>query len=435
MRLEASEDEVFSSTVREDSHGISLRLQSVPPLRPPFVIVLLLCGLPGAGKSTLARVLADRWYQYQREMTGIPPHQSRDEIVRIIEYDSIQEQILLEQCARMNSLSGPDDGLSEAAENNLIFVNEFSDDALRSWKATRRVALTKLEHTLKEFLVRGDSCSQAQKLVLVDDNFYLRSMRKQVYQTCQRCLRACQDQTKQDDGGLSGTFTAAGLPSESTSTSPPVRGDAGTVLAFASLHVDVPLSVCQERNRTRPRPVPSTVLERMDRLFERPFTIPLRDACGFDLDEELSSSVMPGTPRFEQCTCRVSSGDDVSSQAWQFLMRVARGQEHAAALQIDTTMDTTTTVVPVSLRHQFDQTLRKAVGRAVQFHRGVALVANQARKQALAGRNESYHDLQSSYGLFVDQVLEWNGWTTAAERDRVEEELNDLFGNDAASIH
>jgi tRNA uridine 5-carbamoylmethylation protein Kti12 len=435
MRLEASVDHVFSSTLREDSHGnegISVQLESEPPLPPPFVIVLLLCGLPGAGKSTLARVLADRWYQYQREMTGIPPHQSRDEVVCTIEYDSIQEQILLEKCARPNSLSGPDDKLSEGAGNDVKFINEFSEDELRSWRATRRIALSKLEHTLKKFLLRGDLCAQAQKLVLVDDNFYLRSMRKQVYQTCQRCLQACQDQTKHDDGCLSGAFTVTALPSEPTSASPSVRRDVTTRMAFASLHVDVPLSVCQARNRTRLRPVPSAVLERMDQLFERPFTTSLGDTSDFALAEKTNSAAVSGAPRFEQCTCRVSSSDD---EAWQFLTRVAGGQEHAAALQINTTMDTTTTVVPVSLRHQFDQTLRKAVGRAVQFHRGVALAANQAHKQALAGRNESYHDLQSSYRFFVDQVLEWNGWNSAAERDRVEEELNDLFAIDAASIH
>ena len=93
----------------------------------PPTIVLLLCGLPGAGKSRLVASLPS---------TAIP-----------IEYDQVQDDLLL-------------------------------DNSLEAWRTSRHVALEQLSQHL----------SSSSQLIVLDDNFYWRSMRKQVYQTCQQYL-------------------------------------------------------------------------------------------------------------------------------------------------------------------------------------------------------------------------------------------------------
>ena len=80
-----------------------------------------------------------------------------------------------------------------------------------------------------------------QQIILMDDNYYLRSMRKQVFMTCQQVV-------SQQLGDNPTTFQ----------------------IAMVSVWLDTPVEMCLERNQGRKRRVPVTVIERMSRQMEIP---------------------------------------------------------------------------------------------------------------------------------------------------------------------
>jgi tRNA uridine 5-carbamoylmethylation protein Kti12 len=142
--------------------------------------VLLLVGLPGAGKSSLARWLCE----------------SKTSVVHI-EYDQVAES------------------LNEKEE-------------LEAWRKSRVVALEKFSKHLEE---------DPGGLIVMDDNFHLRSMRKTIY-------RICQDYV--------------------------LKGN--TTVLYGVVFVDTPLDVCLTRNGTRAieSRVPAEVIEKMAITLELP---------------------------------------------------------------------------------------------------------------------------------------------------------------------
>lgn len=118
------------------------------------VVLCLLCGLPAAGKSTLSRALSRL----------LPPHQGWD--CSVLVYDELIPQ---------EAPGPPEPG----------------------WKGRRREVLSQLERRL-----RGPPGPAAQRglpepgaaprplCIVLDDNFYYRSMRYEVYQLARKCNRA-----------------------------------------------------------------------------------------------------------------------------------------------------------------------------------------------------------------------------------------------------
>jgi tRNA uridine 5-carbamoylmethylation protein Kti12 len=136
--------------------------------------VLLLMGLPGSGKSTLSKKILE----------SLPGSLH-------VEYDAVANEMIVEEC-----------------------------DELQAWRLSRHAALKRLDYLLGE---RGPT-------ILMDDNFHLSSMRKQVYHVCQRY--------------------------------PNVR--------FGILWLDTPLEICLERNQQRLRLVPQDVIIKMHTTLEPP---------------------------------------------------------------------------------------------------------------------------------------------------------------------
>ena len=158
--------------------------------------LLSFCGLPGAGKTTLAKRLVR--YLTEKHPNVLP---------KLISFDEVGEQA----------------GLDE----------EYSPEV---WKANRRKAHSLVESELKQDLDVDAACQpreswKGEKLVIVDDNMHLRSMRRQLY------LLARKHRT-----------------------------------AFITLYVETPLSVALESNNSREKKnkVPMHVITKMNHDLEVP---------------------------------------------------------------------------------------------------------------------------------------------------------------------
>lgn len=292
------------------------------------ITVVLVGGLPGAGKSHLCRDLTERLN------------------ARHIEYDALEEEL--------------DQG-----------------DPIDMWRQARTSALQQLQECLE---------TNENTLVILDDNFYLRSMRKQVYQVCQ--------------------------PFATTKR-----------LFFATLWIDTKLEACLERNQQRTRAIDSSVIVKMARNAEPPVSDGLYhwdagsrqlDGVSLDLfDEALSFIKQLST----QPHCRVRPIVDES-------MEQARLERERA-------------VTAASTRHAVDQQLRVCVRRVVESLQRrncekerlgqVAAAANRVRQTLLKadGRAESTptaDDFMGKLWLELGEVLDLE------EKEAISRALDGLDG-------
>jgi len=119
-------------------------------------MILILCGLPGAGKSHWARRLqASASSSRKEEETG----SGCDDEVRHVEFDAVESGLL-----------------REASDN------DDDDNPLDTWHRARVMALEQAEAILRE-----EAAERRRRLVLVlDDNMYYVSMRRESYQLAAR---------------------------------------------------------------------------------------------------------------------------------------------------------------------------------------------------------------------------------------------------------
>ena len=177
--------------------------------------VLLVCGLPAAGKSTIC----------SKVMSSDLVRTKYNEIIEV-NYDritvDISSKLKRQQADDAVEATGTDDGKMAG--------HHFTDIDLEAWRKTRTYALEHLES-----LFQRQKCDQqnvtrnSNTLINVDDNFFLRSMRREVYKICQRHVTN------------------------------------HNMIGFSILHVDVPVEVCLKRNKSREgkAQVPDAVIERM----------------------------------------------------------------------------------------------------------------------------------------------------------------------------
>jgi tRNA uridine 5-carbamoylmethylation protein Kti12 len=256
-------------------------------------IVILLCGLPGAGKSTLARLFLDK--------------QGASSIA-LIEYDDLQDSLLT------------------------IMKGEVFDEQhmLQAWKSSRTLAL----QTLSERLDDSNT-----KFLFLDDNFYLQSMRKQIYQVCQNHITANNN------------------------------NNTDRVIHFGLVWMETPVDVCLERNQQRPqqRRVPDTVIHHMQHKWEAPGEKgAVWEKSVLRLDGTTSRSthlqVLQQYLTSEQLTVVLPREDPAVEEA-----RVAAARQETQA----------------SRAHQLDQYLRCCVQTVAQHQKQCAGPANQCRKRLL----------------------------------------------------
>ena len=135
--------------------------------------LLTMCGLPGAGKSTLARAVAAR-----AESDGIR--------VSLVSFDDIERRVATEKSEASASLRGDDAG----------DLTPGFDAA--TWKAARVEALATVERLLlceaeAENVDEdggGEKDHRRRALIIADDNFYYAGMRQQCHVKAARRRRA-----------------------------------------------------------------------------------------------------------------------------------------------------------------------------------------------------------------------------------------------------
>ena len=317
--------------------------------------VLLLCGLPGAGKSSLA----SRWAAAMRK-------NNNDAAIVLLEYDQIQESILL---TNNNNKPQTDDDDNDDQEED----PSEEERARQAWRASRRQALDSLRHHLQP---QEEPSSTTSKFILLDDNFFLRSMRKQVYQVCQ------QEQQQQQQSLLS-------------STSSTIR-----TIFFGVIWLDTPLAVCRHRNQQRGAraAVPDEILVRMQARFEAPtITNPwerpvLRLQVLENENEHANSSHVDAMCHF----CRHDVQEVPSSPPPPPLCDARPSQ-------------------PPSPRQQLDQTLRACVSVVAHLRPRDASRANAVRQALLLlSRQHSTNEEPSLLSLLPEafvQGLDTTDWT------------------------
>jgi O-phosphoseryl-tRNA(Sec) kinase len=192
--------------------------------------LLTMCGLPGAGKSTLARAVAAR-----AESDGIR--------VSLVSFDDVERRLASEK-SEASASRGDDAGGSTPGFD------------AATWKAARLEALATVERLLlseAEASVGedggGEKDDRRRALIIADDNFYYAGMRQQ----CHRIARR-------------------------------------TNAAHAQLFVSISVAQAHARNESRHLNdvVPRDALERMADQFEPPAAIERDDCVSASRDENLA---------------------------------------------------------------------------------------------------------------------------------------------------
>ncbi|XP_027582248.1 L-seryl-tRNA(Sec) kinase [Pipra filicauda] len=264
----------------------------------------LLCGLPAAGKSSLARALCRRL------------RQRPDWACALLHYD----ELIPDEAFRARAPgAGPREPLP----------------LVPGWKQSRRELLQCLEGLLRALLTgaplpgpaqpgwerflrccrreglleaaQGDGGAPARPLcLLLDDNFYYQSMRYEVYQLARKYS-----------------------------------------LGFCQLFLDCPLECCLQRNRLRSDPVPEQTIHLMARKIEMP-----------DLKKNA----------WEQHSLILRSSDCISEDNEQIINLLATALENPARPNEEDTeqKDTDRAICAASAVHQADQACRRVISQAMK---------------------------------------------------------------------
>lgn len=189
------------------------------PLRKACVLCLV--GIPGSGKSTIARAIIE--LNKQSGSHNLSSHidetdGSRFDDIILIDYDDLTtKQLTLRNDNSRSSCS--------------------SFDSIEAWRNSRVVALQKLKDSLSTHFTSSTD-DNSNLLIILDDNFHLRSMRREIYRSCQEIIeRHPQAQ-----------------------------------IGFAVLFCSAPLAACFQRNdlRSGKERIPRDVINRMAMGIEQP---------------------------------------------------------------------------------------------------------------------------------------------------------------------
>ena len=253
--------------------------------------------------------------------------------LKYIEYDALEE-ISYQKIKKEKSSNPKDDDL------------EFSDTACRleAWNQARNMALHKLESYLRS---SDDEQQDEHQTILLDDNFHLRGMRKQIHRLLLRL------------GGSND-------------------------LRFGILWMDQPLEVCLRRNQQRAKQIPEETIRKLHATMEAP---------------RIS---------WEQYWMKINN-DSTFSEIIEFIRNcdaivpIEDGEVDPELLEQEQEK------TRQSRRHNIDQTLRSWVGRVARIDKSLARKANLARKEIIQrSKQQGEESVESLSETFLDFVLDGN---------------------------
>jgi tRNA uridine 5-carbamoylmethylation protein Kti12 len=293
-----------------------------------ITVVALMCGLPASGKSRLAQRLLSACKEENWDVAHI-------------EYDQVEDSLLS----------------AAAAEDSNHDNNEYTRDV---WKASRTKSLQVLEAKLQE-PPPANTNNALPRIIILDDNFHLRSMRREVFRTCQE-------------------FVGSSSPEK--------------LVYFVILWLDVPKDLCLQRNIQRERSVQPDIIDRMTTTLEP-----------------------PGKEHWEQCFLHIQE-DTENSTIIDFVTRKCLRQPVAPPpppVDLEQ-LDEERRKTRQSWLHTWDQRLRSWVGTVTQISRKDTGQANRARKSMLQKlRQEQQGDnlLPNEsiiFQMFLDEMnMSWTG--------------------------
>jgi tRNA uridine 5-carbamoylmethylation protein Kti12 len=355
--------------------------------------VLLLCGLPSSGKSTIASLLTQQVNNNPNEnksnineetchdclcnnchgSTRVNAssflHQYYDDAYWI-NYDDITECILGEKIEIEKQTQGEQDEII-VTDENMEECHYFDQTHREAWHAARVVAQERLEqllllhHGLKSTTEEQQQkyktiCSfcgscynvpQRRILIVLDDNFHLQSMRRDIYRLCQRIVG--------DDKSTGQLLT----------------------IGFSILVVHTHPSICKERNATRKgrARVPEAVMNNMISTMEYPTNDKNKSVLRINTSQiDYSSS----------CSC-----DEILFKPIKTLLLTSLNHPIIVPVQPDNdhneTKDCCSRHNPL---HSIDLILRHLVGLTCTKDKSLARQANKVRKVLLDKYRQEYKD-------------------------------------------
>ena len=230
---------------------------------PPLLeaSILLVCGLPGSGKSTLIQSIVRHYQKSLSASSAAASFLLFDDII-VIDYDNIATNIC-QNIRDANSI------ITKYSNNNNDDDegNYFTKEELQAWRMTRKEALKQLHDQLQKNLDTATAATanaidnKRRILIILDDNFHLRSMRRDVYKVCQQFLITKNNHNHQNEN-----------KNEKPKPMPRII-DIGLVI----LHVNTPIEQCLENNEKRRTKnnndheyIPRQIIYDMDSIFELP---------------------------------------------------------------------------------------------------------------------------------------------------------------------
>ncbi|OEU16190.1 hypothetical protein FRACYDRAFT_238778 [Fragilariopsis cylindrus CCMP1102] len=312
--------------------------------------VILLAGLPASGKSSLAQKLRKQFDYHNNTCTTDDCHRRR---LIHIEYDVLEEDLLL--------LSSTEEYEETSNNDDTCWKNRRRD----AWNQARQIAIEQMEKEMQsETVINDDSSSRrsTNTIILMDDNFHLRGMRKQIHRSL---LRYQQQQ-------------------QSTSLNMNLR--------FGTLYIKTPINICLERNRVRSgrRRVPDDVIIKMDAAFEPPRT-------AWEVDSSMTINYNNNNNNnVNNNNCVSSEHDDDNEYDECFTTKTIDNIIKFIVEDCPIIIDTTTTIAEIEGKsvadrtktlenqiHNLDKLLRSCVGRVAKFDKSYAGAANMGRKQLM----------------------------------------------------
>ncbi len=306
---------------------------SVDAPKIPLASVVLLAGLPASGKSTLARKLDERFNADSNDAFCDRPNVEDNSRKLIhIEYDELEDDML-------PSVQSEEDG-SECTEDEALGIRQ-----REAWNNARLSAVQEMEKKIQQLFTCD---TQGSVIILMDDNFHLRGMRKQIHRLLLKYK--------------------------------PIR--------FGILHLTTPLEVCLERNlmRSGRRRIPSHVIEKMEASFEPP-----RVAWEVSSTKMIHDGDVSDNTRFDEIVEFVRSCPEIVDLPSDEVDFEKQAADRAKTRENEA--------------HGLDKLLRSNVGKVARFDKTLAKKANNARRTVMEDFKAGRIETEGIIEAFLDSVL------------------------------